>query len=63
MSNYTNSLYKDYEKLVVKNKNLSQENKFLKLQIDIAESEQQRLEKINFQKEKQIVETIIFTGQ
>ncbi len=55
-SNYSNSLYNDYEKLVIKNKELIQENKFLKLQVDVAEYEQQRLEKIAFQKEKQVEE-------
>ena len=57
-ANYSKSLYNDYEKLVIKNKELSQENNFLKLQIDIAESEKQRLEKINFQKRKQYEEAI-----
>ncbi|MGN0974338.1 MAG: transposase [Bacilli bacterium] len=57
-ANYSKSLYNDYEKLVIKNKELSQENKFLKLQINIAESEKQRLEKINFQKRKQYEEAI-----
>ena len=55
-SNYSNNLYNDYEKLVIKNKELIQENKFLKLQVDVAEYEQQRLEKIAFQKEKQVEE-------
>ena len=49
MSNYVNSLYKDYEKLEIKTKKLQEENKWLKLRVDIAESEQQRLEKINNQ--------------
>ena len=55
-SNYSKGLFNDYEKIIVKNKELIQENKFLKLRVDIAESEQQRLEKIAFQKEKQVEE-------
>ena len=55
-SNYSKGLFNDYEKLIVKNKELIQENKFLKLQVDVAESEQKRLEKIAFQKEKQVEE-------
>lgn len=54
MSNYVNSLYKDYEKLEIKTKKLQKENKLLKLRVDIAESEQQRLEKI-FLKSEQII--------
>lgn len=55
-SNYTKGLYNDYEKILNKNKELSKENKLLKLRIDVAESEQQRLEKIAFQKESIIEE-------
>lgn len=57
MSNYTNSLYNDYEREITKRKEVEKRNKLLKLRNDILESENQRLEKINFQKEKQILET------
>ena len=56
MSNYTNSLYNDYEREITKRKEVEKRNKLLKLRNDILESENQRLEKINFQKEKQILE-------
>ena len=45
-SNYSNFLYKDYEKEVSKNKKLYEENKILLLRAQVAESEQQRLESI-----------------
>ena len=45
MSNYTNSLYKDYEKEFNKRKEVENQNKLLKLRNDILESENQRLEK------------------
>ena len=43
-SNYSNFLYKDYEKEVNKNKKLYEENKILLLRAQVAENEQQRLE-------------------
>ena len=46
MSNYTNSLYNDYEKSLQKNKKLYQKYKLTKLRLDIAESENQRKDKI-----------------
>lgn len=52
MSNYANSLYKDYEKLEKKNKNLTHENKLLLIRAQVAENEQLRLEKLQLQKEK-----------
>jgi len=45
-SNYENSLYKDYEKLELKNQKINNENKMLKLRLDILESENQRKDKI-----------------
>ena len=56
MSNYANGLYKDYEKLLKKNQELEKKYKFEKLRADIAESDKQRLEKANFQKESKIEE-------
>ena len=44
-SNYSNSLYNEYEAEVNKNKKLYEENKLLLLRAQVAESEQQRLEK------------------
>ncbi len=45
-SNYSNGLYKDYEESLRKNKELEQKYKLTKLRLDIAESENQRKEKI-----------------
>lgn len=45
-SNYANGLYKDYEKLEIKNQKINNENKLLKLRLDILESENQRKDKI-----------------
>lgn len=56
MSNYSNSLYKDYLILVEKNKKLEEEVKFQKLRADIAEDEQFRLEKVVAKKEQEIVD-------
>lgn len=44
--NYVNSLYRDYEKLEIKNQKINDENKMLKLRLDILESENQRKDKI-----------------
>ena len=44
-SNYCNSLYKDYEKEVDKNKLLAKENKYLKLENSIANDEKIRAQK------------------
>ena len=46
-SNYSNSLYKDYEKLEKKYKELEKKYKFEKLRADVAEYENQRFEIIN----------------
>ena len=46
MTNYTNGLYKDYEKLLEENEKLKSEYKLAKLHLDIAESENQRKDKI-----------------
>lgn len=54
MSNYENSLFKDYERLQIKNNNLSKENKFLLLRATIAEDEQRRLEHIVEKKDEKI---------
>ena len=43
-SNYSNNLFKDYEKLISENDILEQENKYLKLRVIIAEDEQRRLQ-------------------
>lgn len=53
MSNYANSLYRDYERLEIKNSNLSKENKFLLLRATIAEDEQRRLENIVIKKNQE----------
>lgn len=53
MSNYMNSLYRDYEKLEIKNSNLSKKNKFLLLRATIAEDEQRRLENIVTKKDEE----------
>ena len=45
VSNYSNSLFKDNERLQIKLNESEKERKFQKLRADIAESEQQRLEK------------------
>ncbi len=42
--NYVNSLYRDYEKAELKISKITKENKLLKLHLDIAESNVQRLE-------------------
>lgn len=62
MSNYTNSLYSDYERLEIKNQKITKENKLLKLRLDIAESENQRLEKVCLKQEK-ILEDIEIKNQ
>lgn len=51
-SNYSNKLYKDYEKEVNKNIELEKLNKLLSLRLSVAESEQQRLEKIVYKNEQ-----------
>lgn len=56
-SNYANGLYKDYEKLEIKNQKVNKENKLLRLRLDILESENQRKDKIIFKHEK-IIEDI-----
>lgn len=43
-SNYSNNLFKDYEKLVDEKDVLQKENKYLKLRVIIAEDEQRRLQ-------------------
>ena len=45
-SNYSNSLYKDYERILMTNESLSKENKHLLLRVTIAEDEQRRLQTI-----------------
>ena len=50
-SNYSNSLYKDYEKLEKKYKELEKKYKFEKLRADVAEYENQRFEIINNKKQ------------
>ena len=55
-SNYSKKLYNDYEKLEEKYINLEKKYKLEKLRADVAESEQQRLEKLNFQKYKKFDE-------
>lgn len=54
MSNYANSLYRDYEKLLKKNQELEKKYKLEKLHRDIVESENQRLEKICLNHEKEL---------
>lgn len=61
-SNYTNSLYKDYEKLEIKNQKISKENKLLKLRLDILESDNQRKDRIILNHEK-IVDDIRIKNQ
>lgn len=61
-SNYTNSLYKDYEKLEIKNQKISKENKLLKLRLDILESDNQRKDRIILNHEK-IVDDIKVKNQ
>lgn len=46
ISNYGNGLKKDYDAVVVKNEKLEKDNKMLKLKLDIAESKNQRKDKI-----------------
>ena len=55
-SNYSKSLFNDYEKLEIKYIELNRKYKFEKLRADVAESEQQRFEKLTLQKEKQVQE-------
>ena len=55
-SNYSNSLFHDYEKLQEKLTKSEMERKFQKLRADIAESEQQRLEKQLLTKDNIITE-------
>jgi len=55
-NNYKNSLFRDYEKEINKNKDLERKNKMLKLRLEVAESEQQRLEKVVNNNEKIINE-------
>ena len=62
MSNYTNSLYRDYEKLEIKNTKITKENKLLKLRLDILESENQRLEK-NCNNQEKLIENIEIKNQ
>jgi hypothetical protein len=61
-SNYTNSLYKDYEKLEIKNQKISKENKLLKLRLDVLESDNQRKDRIIINHEK-IVDDIRVKNQ
>ena len=61
-SDYTNSLYKDYEKVLKKNQELERKYKLEKLHCDIIESQNQRLEKI-CQKHEKIVEDIKIKNQ
>lgn len=56
-SNYSNNLYKDYEKILKKNQELERKYKLEKLHCDIIESQNQRLEKI-CQKHEKILEDI-----
>ena len=51
-SNYANGLYRDYEKLELKNEKINNENKLLKLRLDILESENQRKDKMILNHEK-----------
>ncbi len=55
-SNYTNGLYRDYEKLQITNDKLNHDCKLLKLRAELAESAQQRLEKTVSEKENIIDE-------
>ena len=55
-SNYSNSLFHDYERLQEKLSKSEIERKFQKLRADIAESEQQRLEKQLLTKDNIIIE-------
>ena len=55
-SNYSNSLYKDYEKLEKKYKELEKKYKFEKLRADVAEYENQSFEIINNKKQSIIDE-------
>lgn len=55
-SNYSNQMYKEYEKLINKSEQLVKENKLLSIQKKIAEDEQRRLEKIVEKKEKELEE-------
>lgn len=57
MSNYANSLYRDYEKLEIKNQKVNKENKLLRLRLDILESENQRKDKI-ISKHEKVIEDI-----
>lgn len=55
MSNYTNSLYNDYEKEIIKRKEVEKQYKLLKLRNDILESENQRLEKKIIMMEQDVI--------
>ena len=57
MSNYVSSLYRDYEKLEIKNQKVNKENKLLRLRLDILESENQRKDKI-ISKHDKVIEDI-----
>lgn len=56
MSNYSNSLYKDYEILQLKFDEEKKEAEFQKLRADIAEDKKFRLEKMITKKNKEIIE-------
>jgi hypothetical protein len=51
-SNYSHNLYKDYEKLLKEKQALEKMYKLEKLRLDVAESEQQRLEKLCMRKDE-----------
>ena len=55
-SNYSNSLYKDYERILMTNESLSKENKHLLLRVIIAEDEQRRLQTVVDKKENELRE-------
>ena len=57
ISNYSNGLKKDYDNVVINNEKLEKENKMLKLKLDIAESDNQRKDKIIAKQDAEIDET------
>ena len=44
-SNYSNQLFNDYQKLELKNKELNDENRYLKLEYSLLKQDYQSLEK------------------
>lgn len=54
MTNYEKGLFKDYEKLQIKNDKISKENKLLRLRLNVMESDEQIKDKLILKQESEI---------